>query len=107
MKRGRIYKTPASKRDLIGIGVYLADFASPATADRFLDAVHDDLDKLLAMPGMGAMRSFRFRGLRGVRSWPVSGFRAYLLFYRPSTRGITLVRVIHGARDLRREMRKR
>jgi plasmid stabilization system protein ParE len=107
MKRGRIYKTSASQRDLINIGVYLADFASPAIADRFLESVREDLDKLLAMPGMGAMRSFRYRGLKGVRSWPVTGFGSHLIFYRPSMRGITIIRIIHGSRDLPRAWRNR
>jgi toxin ParE1/3/4 len=106
MRRGRIYKTPSSKRDLIDIGVYLADFASPSIADRFLHAVRVDLEKLLEIPGMGAIRSFRYRGLQGVRSWPVTGFRSYLIFYRPSTRGITLIRVLHGSRNLPRAWRK-
>jgi len=106
MRRNRVYSTPSAKRDLIDIGVYLADFASAAIADRFLAAVRDDLDKLSEMPGMGASRSFRYRGLKGVRSWPVSGFRSYLIFYRPSTRGITLIRVLHGSRSLPRAWRK-
>jgi toxin ParE1/3/4 len=34
-----------------------------------------------------------------VRSFPVGN---YLLFYRPAQDGIELIRVLHGARDLRR-----
>jgi len=36
---------------------------------------------------------------KDVRSFPV---RKYLLFYRPITGGIELLRVIHGARNLRK-----
>jgi len=34
-----------------------------------------------------------------VRSFPVGN---YLLFYRPTQNGVELIRVLHGARDLRR-----
>jgi toxin ParE1/3/4 len=38
--------------------------------------------------------------LEGLRVFPVKGFANYLLFYKPLPRGIELVRVLHGARDI-------
>ena len=38
--------------------------------------------------------------------WPVASFEDYLIFYRPTKRGIDVVRVLHGARDLRRILRR-
>jgi toxin ParE1/3/4 len=38
--------------------------------------------------------------LEGLRVFPVKGFANYLLFYRPFPRGIELIRVLHGARDI-------
>ncbi|MCZ7640563.1 MAG: type II toxin-antitoxin system RelE/ParE family toxin [Verrucomicrobia bacterium] len=56
---------------------------------------------LESAPAIGRPRRFRQPGLR---SWQVPGFRRWLLFYRPldQDRGIELIRVVHGARDLRR-----
>ncbi len=39
--------------------------------------------------------------------WPIPGFKKYLIFYRPIRNGIEVGRVLHGAMDLPRELRKR
>jgi toxin ParE1/3/4 len=74
-------------------------------ATRFLDAVRRDAEKLAVMPGMGALRDFARPDLKDVRSWPVTGFRNFLIFYRPLADGIEVIRVVHGARDLDRIFR--
>ena len=66
---------------------------------RFYDAVYADIEKLGAMPGMGALREVRNPDLQGLRSWPISGFRNYLIFYRPIDGGIEVMHILHGARD--------
>jgi toxin ParE1/3/4 len=73
-------------------------------AERFLQAFDSDLEKLAEMPGMGPARDFTDARLSGVRSWPVSGFRDYLIFYRPTGERLEALRVLHGARDLERVM---
>lgn len=35
-----------------------------------------------------------------MRRWPVEGFERTLLFYFPLQRGVDLVRVVHGSRDI-------
>ena len=30
---------------------------------------------------------------------PVPGFRSHLIFYRPLSSGVEIVRILHGARD--------
>ena len=37
--------------------------------------------------------------LAGLRKWPVSGFDNVLVFYLPRAGGVSIVRVLHGARD--------
>jgi plasmid stabilization system protein ParE len=51
---------------------------------------------------MGARREFRDPKLAGMRAWPITRFPKYLIFYLPTKRGIRVLRVIHGARDMRR-----
>lgn len=52
------------------------------------------------MPGMGSHAHFLTARARDVRFWPIKGFENYLIFYRPTDRGIEMVRVLHGARDI-------
>ena len=51
---------------------------------------------------MGAGREFRNPKLVGMRMWPITRFPKYLIFYLPTKRGIRVIRVILGARDMRR-----
>jgi toxin ParE1/3/4 len=87
--------------DLAGIILDLSRRAGPEVAERFCAAVESALHTLESAPAIGRPRRFRQPGLR---SWQVPGFRRWLLFYRPldQDRGVELVRVVHGARDLRR-----
>lgn len=52
------------------------------------------------MPGIGSLREITNPAMTGVRSWPIRGFSGYLIFYRPTSDGIEVIRVLHGARDL-------
>jgi plasmid stabilization system protein ParE len=46
------------------------------------------------------LRKFRNPRLKGVRSWLVSGFENYIIFYRAIPEGIEVLHVYHGARDI-------
>ena len=95
----RASKTPQARRDLVEIATYIA-IDDPAATERFLSAAEDAFTLLAAMPGLGAPRSTDSRRLRGLRSWPIAGFRKYLIFYTQARGGIRIIRVLHGARDL-------
>src|SRR5687768_13105391 len=71
-----------------------------AASKRFYEAVWDAFEKLGAMPGMGAAREVENARLEGLRCWPIKSFENYLIFYIPIERGIDVVRVLHGARDV-------
>ena len=70
---------PAADADIDDHFLYIAQESLDA-ATRFLVAVRQDARKLADMPGMGAIREFSRADLKGVRSWPISGFRNFLLF---------------------------
>jgi toxin ParE1/3/4 len=95
----RIVKHRRAKRDLLLTYVYIGEHNMTA-AEQFLRAVAEDARKLAEMPGMGALRSFENPKLAGVRSWPVTGFRNYLIFYRANDVQLQVLRVLHGARDI-------
>ncbi len=69
---------------------------------RFLDAVDQTIQRLVAMPGTGALFDTKKPDLSGLRCSTVSGFRNHLIFYRPTREGIEIIRVLHGARDVER-----
>ena len=60
---------------------------------------------LAEMPRLGPVRRTRGR-LKGLRSWPLTNFGPYVLFYLPIEGGIEVIRIFHGARNVDRELRK-
>ena len=84
----------SAENDLLEAWLYVAD-NSVSAADRMLDQIETDATRLLDQPMMGRERRELAPGLR---SWPTS--TPYILFYIPTTQGITVVRVLHHARDI-------
>jgi toxin ParE1/3/4 len=90
---GLIIQSPDARNDLIEIWLYIAQ-ENQAAANRLIASIEEKLNLLSDSPQMGQTRE-DLAPL--IRSFPVS---KYLLFYRPISDGIQLVRVIHGARDI-------
>ena len=55
--------------------------------------------QLLRMPHAGDVCEFDTEELAGLRMWPVRGFENYVIFFRPTTNGIEVIRVLHAAQD--------
>jgi toxin ParE1/3/4 len=91
---------PAAQLDINAQIDYFAE-RDPRLAERFADAVSETGRLLADMPGDGFAPKFRNPELAGVRRWYVRGFKKHLLFYRQIPEGIEIVRVDHGARDLK------
>jgi toxin ParE1/3/4 len=70
------------------------------SAVKFYDAIFQTCDDLLSMPLMGRESEYRTPKLSDMRQWRVKGFPKYLIFYRPMTDGIEVIRILHGASDL-------
>ena len=94
-----LFIAPAARADLLGIWDSIAA-DNPDAADRFLIAAELTTTQLLRHPGLGRERRFaRFQGVT-LRSWKVKGFRNHLVFYYATHDCLSVVRVVHGARDL-------
>ena len=88
--------------DLQAIARFIGGWNPPA-ARRFLIAAHDTFEFLAANPGMGRNRADL--GFEAVRSWRVQNFPRHLVFYRVMAGDrIQILRVLHGTRDLSREL---
>ena len=97
---GVIRRTAMSYRDYADIWNFVAKNNSNA-ADELLRTFDTKLKFLSDFPGAGSARpELRPR----LRSFPVG---SYLMLYRPIRGGVELIRVLHGARDLRRIFKRR
>lgn len=69
-------------------------------AKRFRSCVESSIELALSRPKAGAPKPVRNLALRDLRSWPVKGFDEFRIYYlvRPDT--FTVVRVLHGKRDI-------
>lgn len=83
----------SARRDLHSIWDYIAR-DNPTAADRLVDAIRQHFELLARQPGLGQACDF---GDPNLRRFPVR--KNYVIYYRPQSAGITIVRVLHGARD--------
>ena len=81
-----------AEQDLEEIWSYVGEDASPATADRLIDAIVDRFELLVEQPRMGRLRP-EFGG--GVRSFTVEN---HVIYYRHDG-DVLIARVLHGRRD--------
>ncbi|MCI0485827.1 MAG: type II toxin-antitoxin system RelE/ParE family toxin [Blastocatellia bacterium] len=85
---------PLARGDLLDIWDYVAA-DSLAKADRLLNTINKQCEKLARFPEMGRARDELAPSLR---SFPVG---KYVIFYRPIEDGVEVVRVLHGKREIR------
>jgi toxin ParE1/3/4 len=99
-RRCRLFKHERAKQDLVDIYSYFFE-RSEQTAQNFLAETRQAFDLILRMPGIGRRWSSPIPELATLGVTSVSRrFRDYLIFYRPTSEGIEIVTVLHGARDL-------
>lgn len=89
--------------DLASIAKKIAE-DNPAAAARFIDASEKSFKLLQDFPRIGKVRSFT---RPGIRSWRVSGFENYLIFYIPTRDEVQVLAVLHGARELESKIEER
>ncbi len=102
MKQREVILLPLAKRDLNEIWRYINEKSSEPIADTVIARLLGTLDVLAAAPLIGRVRN-EYPG--SLRSFPV---RSHMIFYLPlpDKAGIVVWRVVHGARNLRRIIRR-
>ncbi len=90
----RVRRTRQARQDVAQLWRYIAERNFDA-AERWLSAVDDAVQLLGRFPGIGQRRPELGTGLQ---SYPVGN---YLIFFRQGKDAIEILRVLHGARDLR------
>jgi toxin ParE1/3/4 len=95
----KIIVRPQAEADVEQLAAHIARRSLP-TAVRFYRAAYATFEQLAPMPLVGGPCEFRNPEAAELGVWPVRGFRNHLIFYRPLSNGIDVVRVLHAARDL-------
>jgi plasmid stabilization system protein ParE len=85
-----------AREDLWEIWDYLAQHASLDIADRIVSELHQAMVKLAENPESGYLRTDL--GEEPLRFWHV---HSYLVVYMPDSNPLIVVRVLHGARDVK------
>jgi plasmid stabilization system protein ParE len=101
----RIHLADAAERDVADHYVYIG-LDSPDAAERFLIRAWETFQLLAATPRAGRPWRSPHGELKGMRVWRVSGFPRVLVFYRVGRGVLDVKRLLHGARDTERELRR-
>lgn len=94
-----VYQHAAVKRDLVEQFIYLAEQAGLDTAERFLSNAETSFNDLARQPLIGAPLTLRHPNLANMRKWHITDFENHLIFYTPHPDGVSIVRLLHAARD--------
>jgi toxin ParE1/3/4 len=98
---GRYRLSPAAQADLRDIRIYTKTTWGEAQARKYLSELRSGLEKLADTPLMGKTREEIAQGLR---SFPLA---RHIAFYRESSDGIEVVRVLHASMDVERQFEPR
>jgi toxin ParE1/3/4 len=86
--------TPSASQDLDEITDYL-EAERPGTSANLIDTIREKCRLLVQFPEMGRLRDEIAPNVRSI----LAG--SYLIFYRPTQDALQIVRILHGARDIK------
>ena len=91
---------PAFYEDVDREKFWLHEHAGSEVAQRWQDALWETVLFLAAHPALGRLR--RDLEFEGIRSWRITGFRRWLVFYGVRDDVLVVYRVVGGQMDLRK-----
>ena len=95
----KVYLRAEARRDLDEHFFYLAENVDLDIAERFQTNAEVSFNDLAGQPMIGVLLTLRHPALAGMRKWRIKDFDNHLVFYLPRTDGVSIVRVLHAARD--------
>ncbi|MGH6903975.1 MAG: type II toxin-antitoxin system RelE/ParE family toxin [Geminicoccaceae bacterium] len=97
----RVSQRAQARHDILELVAYIAT-EDPKAAAALYDAYERILATTLATtPDIGRPYASSHSRLQGVRAVSIGRFRNYLIFYRRTNDEVEVLRVLHGARDIR------
>ena len=94
----RIIFTGPASHDLDEIADYVRVIAGPAAEERLLKEIVAAIETLRSRPSRQRERNELGRGLRGL------SIKNYMIFYRVADACVSIVRVLHGSRNITSKM---
>ncbi len=91
----RYLLTPAARDDLLELAEFIRE-DRPRAAAKVLRELREVMRRLARSPEIGHLREDLAD--EPLRFWPVY---SYLIIYRPHTRPIQILLILHGSRDIR------
>jgi plasmid stabilization system protein ParE len=98
----RYILAPEAAQDLVEIWRYIKKQSRETVADRVESVIRDRIAFLASSPGAGHWR----KDLTG-ENVKVFSVYSYLIVYRPETRPLQVVAILHGRRDVEKVLRNR
>ena len=91
---------PTAERDVDEIADHIARTNGPRTALRLLGAAPASFRAIAATPELGERLQDKNPALAGTRIRSIDGFKNHFVYCKIGEAEITIVRVLHGARDI-------
>jgi plasmid stabilization system protein ParE len=100
--KSRYVLAPEAAHDLVEIWRYINKASTPETADRIESTIRDKIVFLSKRSATGHSR-------KDLTSEPVKFFPvySYLVVYRPNTKPLQVAAILHGHRDVKKELKRR
>jgi toxin ParE1/3/4 len=96
---GKFLLSREALEDLDLVWTYIARDNAEA-AERVLDAAYRTCKNLADYPELGRLREIPNIPARNLRSFAITDFPNYIIFYRVLPGTVQIVRVLHGARNI-------
>jgi plasmid stabilization system protein ParE len=96
--------TPQARADLSEIWTYIAE-DNELAADKVANAIREGCSLLADGPWRGHTRQDLTN--LPLRFWTLSRYRSYVIVYRPETKPLQIVAILHGRRDIQRVLKGR
>ncbi len=98
--KANVFRSPSARIDEAKIIDYFIAQHAHDVAIRVADAMEATLESIADFPGLGHPWELTPSSRVQVRWRPVSGFDRFLVFYQETTRGVTVIRVLHASQDI-------
>jgi toxin ParE1/3/4 len=92
--------TDAAASDIVQQFDWYLEHSGERIAKRWQQALVVLISRLSDFPETGSLCSFQSPAIQDTRRAPIKGFPRHLPFYRVRQDQLTVLRIVHGARDL-------
>ena len=100
MKKNRLFLTDAAAIDIVEQADWYETRSGRSLAERWEESVASAIRRVLNRPNAGTPCRFKAAQLHSLMRIVIRGFPKHLMFYMSHGGEISVIRIVHGARDL-------